>query len=365
MTDLNIDPEGSRKRQHSPPGDETDMPNEMKKVKTDEVQETRKAKRVHFNEQVERKIIGRAPKPSRRGKTTEDELYKANAKAVDFDDEGREVIGKLNNHTLDSDEEDEKDHDILDVRQLSGQEDRTVDFEGDTKITPFNMDDDLEEGHFDKSGNFIFDKKTEDLKDPWYDSVDWNKVETTEDKDDEMDVPEEEELEQDTMVNRLPVYQTIVEYLKDGETANDAMKRLNKSRVPIQEERKLRFAAKKAGQPYVDPVAEQIEKITASADLLIKKGDTTVYEMTKEHIQKVIDEAQKPDQDANEEEDDAEIFWEYKLANEDDSVLKKASTKEMMELTENGQLPADALVRRCGTEEFYKAGRVDFEIYLD
>jgi CD2 antigen cytoplasmic tail-binding protein 2 len=364
MSDVNIDAEESRKRQRGP-DDDADMPNEVKKVKIEEAKATRKAKRVHFNEQVERKIIGKPPKSSRRGKTTEDELYKSNAKNVEVDEEGREVIGKSNTHTLDSDEEEEKDHDVLDVRQLGGQEDRTVDFEGDTKITPFNMDDDLEEGHFDKSGNFIFDKKTEDLKDPWYDSVDWNKVQTTEDKGDEMHVAEEEELEQDTMANRLPVYQTIIEYLKDGETANDAMKRLNKSRVPIQEERKLRFAAKKAGQPYVDQVAEQIEKITASADILIKKGDTTVYEMTKEDIQKIIDEAQKPNEETNDMDDETEIMWEYKLPNEDDSALKKASTKEMMELTENEQLPSDALVRRCGTDSFYTAGRVDFEIYLD
>ena len=101
------------------------------------------------------------------------------------------------------------------------------------------------------------------------------------------------------MANRLPIYQTIVEYLKDGETANDAMKRLNKSRLPVAEERKQRFAAKKAGKPYVDPVAEQIEKITAAADILIKKGDTTIYEMTKEDIQKSIDEAVKPNVDTN------------------------------------------------------------------
>uniref|UniRef100_A0A914NZH2 Uncharacterized protein n=1 Tax=Panagrolaimus davidi TaxID=227884 RepID=A0A914NZH2_9BILA len=87
--------------------------------------------------------------------------------------------------------------------------------------------------------------------------------------------------------------------------------------------------------------------------------------MTKENIQKIIDEAQKPNEETNDMDDETEIMWEYKLPNEDDSALKKASTKEMMELTENEQLPSDALVRRCGTDSFYTAGRVDFEIYLD
>ena len=58
-------------------------------------------------------------------------------------------------------------------------------------------------------------------------------------------------------------------------------------------------------------------------------------------------------------------MWQYKLANENDSALKTASTKQMMELSETGQLPGDALVRKVGTEMFYTAGRVDFEIYLD
>uniref|UniRef100_A0AC35ERY9 Uncharacterized protein n=1 Tax=Panagrolaimus sp. PS1159 TaxID=55785 RepID=A0AC35ERY9_9BILA len=90
MSDINNDAEESRKRQRSP-DDDADMPNEVKKVKIEEAKATRKAKRVRFNEQVERKIIGKPPKASRRGKTTEDELYKSNAKNVDVDEEGREL----------------------------------------------------------------------------------------------------------------------------------------------------------------------------------------------------------------------------------------------------------------------------------
>lgn len=33
-----------------------------------------------------------------------------------------------------------------------------MEFEGNTKIMPFNVEEDLEEGHFDTDGNFIFNK---------------------------------------------------------------------------------------------------------------------------------------------------------------------------------------------------------------
>ena len=39
-----------------------------------------------------------------------------------------------------------------------GQEDETIDSYEGIKITPFNMKEELEEGHFDKDGMYIFDK---------------------------------------------------------------------------------------------------------------------------------------------------------------------------------------------------------------
>ena len=33
-----------------------------------------------------------------------------------------------------------------------------MDFDGEIQITPFNMKEELEEGHFDKQGMYIYDK---------------------------------------------------------------------------------------------------------------------------------------------------------------------------------------------------------------
>lgn len=79
-------------------------------------------------------------------------------------------------HTLESDEEEEEDHKRLDTRRVEGQEDCGVDFDGSIKITAFNMKEDEEEGHFDETGNFIFDKKTKDVQDAWLDGIDWSLV---------------------------------------------------------------------------------------------------------------------------------------------------------------------------------------------
>lgn len=59
---------------------------------------------------------------------------------------------------------------VYNVCVFVGQEDGTVDFDGEIQITPFNMKEELEEGHFDKQGMYIYDKKQVMLVD--YDLVD-------------------------------------------------------------------------------------------------------------------------------------------------------------------------------------------------
>ena len=124
------------------------------------------------------------------------------------------------NYSLDSDEEEDVRSKKLDVNDIDGQEDTTmvsslgknlgicmwkfnnVQFfsmqlynykcinipppslqnilqrrDGEQVITPFNLDDENEEGHFDENGNFIFDKKaSEEIRDSWLDSIDMQKV---------------------------------------------------------------------------------------------------------------------------------------------------------------------------------------------
>lgn len=56
-----------------------------------------------------------------------------------------------------------------------GQEDGVVGQDGEIRITPFNMQEELEEGHFDKEGMYHW-KKEKDVQDNWLENIDWCKV---------------------------------------------------------------------------------------------------------------------------------------------------------------------------------------------
>lgn len=55
---------------------------------------------------------------------------------------------------------------------FSGQEVATIDYDEGVSITPFNLDEEMEEGHFDSEGNY-FIKKEQQIRDNWLDNIDW------------------------------------------------------------------------------------------------------------------------------------------------------------------------------------------------
>ncbi|XP_075036725.1 LOW QUALITY PROTEIN: CD2 antigen cytoplasmic tail-binding protein 2, partial [Mixophyes fleayi] len=86
-------------------------------------------------------------------------------------------------HSLDSDEEDEEDEvsgRLLNTTcwhrgcgsEFKGQENATLDSEGGIQITPFNLKEEMEEGHFDSEGNYFLRKEAQ-IKDHWLDNIDW------------------------------------------------------------------------------------------------------------------------------------------------------------------------------------------------
>lgn len=65
--------------------------------------------------------------------------------------------------------------DNLNDSDIEGGEEGVGKVEDDVKITPFNMREELEEGHFDKDGHYHWNKETE-IKDNWLDNIDWVKA---------------------------------------------------------------------------------------------------------------------------------------------------------------------------------------------
>lgn len=64
----------------------------------------------------------------------------------------------------------------LDENEIEGEEDGISRIDDDeVKFTPFNMKEELEEGHFDADGHYQW-KKDKEIKDNWLDNIDWVKV---------------------------------------------------------------------------------------------------------------------------------------------------------------------------------------------
>ncbi|KAM3715996.1 CD2 antigen cytoplasmic tail-binding protein [Dirofilaria immitis] len=135
-------------------------------------------------------------------------------------------------HTLDSDEEEEVKYKKLDMDKIDGQEETSLEYEGNTKIMAFNMKEDLEEGHFDTDGNFIFDKKETEVKDAWLDNIDWANVKANAGNQWHQKNEEDSSVTKHLGNSELKnTYEKIASMLKSNETIERALSRLGKEKV--------------------------------------------------------------------------------------------------------------------------------------
>lgn len=305
------------------------------------------------------------------------------------DEDGEDEKKKF--HTLESDEEEEEDHKRLDTRKVEGQEDCNMDFDGSIKITAFNMKEDEEDGHFDETGNFVFDKKQKDVQDAWLDGIDWSLVKKKAgdqwEGDGEKKTEDDDEPEPVTMsdIRKKEIFEELVEILQPNQSIAKALSDLKKKKgLSAAEERKLRWAAKKAGKEF-QPTDGQKEtaRLSGLADELISAGFMDAYEWHREKInfllQRMVNTAadevdmfsdepsasssSAPAAPAVDEEDDS-VKWEYK-ANEEAKLEGPFSTSDMMQRQEKGSFSAEGVARRAGTNgHFNPVARIDFELYL-
>nr|XP_019949676.1 PREDICTED: CD2 antigen cytoplasmic tail-binding protein 2 [Paralichthys olivaceus] len=225
-------------------------------------------------------------------------------------------------HSLDSDEEDEGEdksssskYDILASDDVEGQEGATIDFDEGVSITPFNLDEEMQEGHFDSEGNY-FVKKEEQIRDNWLDNIDWVRIkeqpfkqkkkglaakrkrragdedEAEEEKKreeqqaDRENEEEEEEEEMEPAEDPLASYtqhqltEAVVELLLPGETVATALRRLGG--LKGRKKGKLREESEPTEETKRD--AEKLDKLTALADRLVGSGMFEIYQQTYEKL---------------------------------------------------------------------------------
>ncbi|XP_054851460.1 CD2 antigen cytoplasmic tail-binding protein 2 isoform X2 [Eublepharis macularius] len=331
-------------------------------------------------------------------------------------------------HSLDSDEEDDDEgddegrgskYDILASDDVEGQESATIDYEDGVRITPFNLQEEMEEGHFDSEGNYFL-KKEAMIRDNWLDNIDWVKIKEQPPgrKKAPLDSAEEEEEDDDddlevgrTPLDKKALLEGMVDLLQPGETVARAIQRLGDKGGPKSTGRQRRPWSRlkaeeaepaeegdlqKLGSPERK---EQLERLSGLADQMVARGVYEIYQETREKLTlrlraldhppaapsapepeldmfaEDIDEAKLGEKTAvagGEEQqpggDDvlSEVMWEYKWENTNTSELYGPfSSSQMQDWVSQGYFPDGVYCRKADNSEgqFYNSKRIDFDLY--
>lgn len=349
------------------------------------------------------------------------------SKRVQFDELEEEILGKdavdegvkKFKNSLDSDEEDDevedKKYNLLNPDDVEGQEDKTIEYDGDIKITPFNMEDEMEDGHFDKDGMFIFNKDKPDIRDNWLDNIDWVRVQPP--KQVIEDSRGSEGSEDEEKVDALALYGEMLEIMQPGETVLACIKRLGGRK---RESTINRWKKKKQEQDEPDSTKEvvpkeQLLRMTELADRLVSAGDMDIYQQTYERLKflrerqqqakeataattsvegssfdmfaddaeatntKAVEQSTSRGEKAADEgktdraepvsssKDDDEVMWEFKWEEAEDAPVYGLHTSaQMLQWVQDGYFQDGVWVRKAHEKDrpFYSSRRIDFDLYV-
>ncbi|XP_067325933.1 CD2 antigen cytoplasmic tail-binding protein 2 [Anolis sagrei] len=330
-------------------------------------------------------------------------------------------------HSLDSDEEDDEEeegrgskYDILASDDVEGQESATIDYEEGVRITPFNLQEEMEEGHFDSEGNYFL-KKEAMIRDNWLDNIDWVKIKEQPpgrkkpplNSEEDNGEGEEDDLEiGQTPLGKKELLEGMVDLVQPGETVARAIQRLGDRGGPKNSGRQQkpwsRLKANEAepaeqGEPqkFGSPERkEQLERLSGLADQMVARGVYEIYQETREKLAlrlralehppvassgaepeldmfaEDIDEAKLGEKtpaagsEAQRRDDDdntlSEVMWEYKWENTNSSELYGPfSSSQMQDWVSQGYFPDGVYCRKVENSEgqFYNSKRIDFDLY--
>ncbi|CAH1112051.1 unnamed protein product [Psylliodes chrysocephalus] len=308
-------------------------------------------------------------------------------------DPKREAVKK---HTLDSDEEDDVDEDnVLDTDDIEGEEDGIARQDGEQKITAFNMNEEMEEGHFDRNGHFIWNNEKE-IRDSWLDNIDWQKIKNNGDSSKKYSVYDkglaesDSENEEDNF-DEISIYKNMLSYMKPKESVNKALKRLGGADMKLSSVERLK--RKKAGT-LTD--SKDVTNLTELANqILTKLGNMDVYQETYEQINSKVDKSETKnksltteteldmysddfdekekakkvvnfdDKDNEESHKKPELMWEFKWKIEDEKIEGPYTNAQMAKWSQENYFKTGVMVRKFGAENtnFYSSNRIDFELY--
>ena len=323
-------------------------------------------------------------------------------------------LGKVKAHSLDSDDDEddgggkEDEKYVLQEEDLEGQEDATIDYDEGIKITPFNLKEEMEEGHFDAEGNY-FEKKEEVIRDEWLDSLDWIKIKERGEQ--AVNKPSGDSNFEDAEEpgDQINAVKDILGIILPGETVLNALRRLGGKESGRRKSGKsssasARWQQKAKKQKVIDDRPSTSEedkqnllKLTELADYLLQRGNFSVYQDTYEKLARKVKTLEEQQQETNEDDaleaafkqgggeggdiakenessdntktesaNDDEVYWQYKWENtKSATVYGPYSSSYMLDWNEQGCFGDGVWVRKVGEDDgpFYNSKRIDFELY--
>lgn len=212
--------------------------------------------------------------------SADDEFEKIQKFSLSDSDDSDEESGKKKasgRTQAESDDDEDVENDMSE--QFSGEEDGEDRQEEGQRMTAFNMTEELEQGHFDSAGNFIWDKQKE-IRDNWIDNINWQQIKEMPNKlieKEQSESGEDSDMDEDNLTEK---YVKLLSYMKPGETINASIRRLAGNTRKLSSIERLKL--KKAGK-LVERV--EIDIITALAnEILTKTGNMNIYETTYEDM---------------------------------------------------------------------------------
>ncbi|XP_078393289.1 CD2 antigen cytoplasmic tail-binding protein 2, partial [Cetorhinus maximus] len=297
------------------------------------------------------------------------------------------------------------------------QESATIDYDDGIKITPFNLEEEMEEGHFDSEGNYFL-KKEGVIRDNWLDNIDWVRVQQRPAR----RQAESESPEPPTDVRTL--LEDILGMLRPGETVAKAIRRLGgvasgagAGQRPWEAKRRKRRRTRSAGggeeeeekkeeeeekkeegpEGEAQRRSEQLDRLTGLADQMVAWGEYEIYQDTYEKVrhrlrkgtaqpsrpskppadpldmfaERIDESLLKPREETPDETEIistglTEVMWEYKWENTDDAELYGPfSSSQMQDWVDQDYFREGVYCRKVGEPGsiFYSSRRIDFELY--
>jgi len=323
---------------------------------------------------------------------------------TDDTDDFQEIHVSNKKHTLDSDEEDSDEYEKEDLNEsdIEGVEEGEANVRDEVKITPFNMREELEEGHFDKEGHYHWNKDAE-VKDNWLDNIDWVKIKSKDNSKVNADEESNDSTKLPDAFNEVQTYAKVLDFMNSNETIQKTLQRLGKNRAKISSTERLR--RKKLG--LVDEAAEKITQFTELVnEILTRTGNMDIYQETYAQIKTKVNnspstskgtmsagstsasdtfdmysddfvekeknllETHKQKEKPIHANDVAskptpELCWEFKWKQNDIDLQGPYSTEQMLKWSQQKYFKEGVYVRKIGDiGNFYSSNRIDFDLYL-